>query len=56
MDNPMTKPTFLELVLLIGLVGLTLLLSNHSIGRTQQPAKQSLLTPVKSAGIGNLGS
>lgn len=52
----MTKPTFPELMLLIGLVGLTLVLSNHSVVRTQQPAKQSLLTQIKSAGIGNFDS
>ena len=52
----MTKPTFPELMLLIGLVGLTLVLSNHSVVRAQQPAKQSALTEIKSVAISNLGS
>jgi hypothetical protein len=51
MDNPMTKPTFPELVLLIGLVGLTLALLNHSVVRAPQPAKQPLLTGIRSAGL-----
>jgi hypothetical protein len=47
-ETVMTKPTWRELLLLLGLAGVALVLLNHNVVRAQRPGKPPVFTQFKS--------